>query len=339
MPRDAYMRGRMQLRTLLIQSTLPSHVQGRSFSGRRGFHVQNLLRHPKDLCIGWDNGDRGPEIVALILPGLNALAILGSHTIQGVHSIVVHNGQSWASDARPEICVLRRFLERDARIIKEGVFVAWLLVANADASPAHDVNVVVVVIVVPAKVALKAARRQREEIVVGLVIIASVVIINRFLRIVIIDPEISRNFVVKGHVSAFPISLNEERLPVPRIETSMILCLPYHIKNEVGFEQIPSTHAVVEVHPSSRAIEANVPAQRALLCLSLEIARNLLLKMPDLVEDVGLEQVALGVVPIRGIWSLGRGDRHLPLGVRKISGETPRNNPILTDKMELVVDD
>jgi len=166
---------------------------------------------------------------------------------------------------------------------------AWLLITDIHTQPIYYINVVVVAVVVPAKVALEAATRQRKEIVVGVVVVASIVIIYRLLRIVIVDPEVARDFVVRGHVRAFPISLNEERLPVPRIEASVVLCLPHHIENEVCLEQISAAHAVVEVHSGSWTIEADVPAQRALLGLCLEVTRNLFLKVTDLMEDVGLE--------------------------------------------------
>lgn len=81
----------------------------------------------------------------------------------------------------------------------------------------------------------------------------------------------------------------------------MVLSFPNHVEYQIVLEQVSATHAIVEVDPSPRAVEANVVRQCGHLGLSLEIARNLLLEMTNLVEKVAFKYVSLWMVSVASV--------------------------------------
>ena len=88
----------------------------------------------------------------------------------GDRPVIVHDWQCWTANASAKPCVVRRRSCDDARVVVKRVFVPWLLVAHAHATPRVVVHVVVVVVVVSAKVVLEPSRRKREHVVVSVVV-------------------------------------------------------------------------------------------------------------------------------------------------------------------------
>ena len=97
------------------------------------------------------------------------------------------------------------------------------------------------------------------------------------------------------------------------------------------------TYAIVEVDPGTRPVEADVVGDRRLLRLRLEVAAHLLLVVPDLVEQVALQQCPLGVVPVGRVGPLRRRDRHRARRVGEVGGVAPADHPVLPHEVELTV--
>lgn len=102
--------------------------------------------------------------------------------------------------------------------------------------------------------------------------IASIVVIHRLLWIIVVDPKISSDLIVKRYIRALAIALDKEWLSIPRVETTMILCLSDHVENQVSNKKVSSSHSVVEIDACPRAVETDILSQCALLGLGLKIA-------------------------------------------------------------------
>mmetsp|Transcript_34797 Transcript_34797/g.91098 ORF Transcript_34797/g.91098 Transcript_34797/m.91098 type:complete len:346 (-) Transcript_34797:1385-2422(-) len=166
---------------------------------------------------------------------------------------------------------------------------------------------------------------------------APVIVVDRFLRVVIVNPQVFGDFAVQRLEDLLPISLDQERLPIPTVEGAVVLSLTDHPKDDVGLEEVASTHPVVVVHSSAGAVEANIIAKGRQLGLRMEVARHLLLEVTNLMEQVSLNHGVLRVVAIRGVWPLRWRDWHLALGVWVVGGIPPAHDAVLAHEVKLVV--
>merc|ERR1719201_2520314 len=99
------------------------------------------------------------------------------------------------------------------------------------------VDVVVVVVVVPPEIILQPARGQGKEVVMRLVVATAVIVIHSLLGVVVIDPEVTRNFGVEWYVCLHSLSvfrsLDVEGLAIPTVETAVVLRLSHHVEDEI----------------------------------------------------------------------------------------------------------
>ena len=101
-----------------------------------------------------------------------------------------------------------------------------LLLVHGHAVTAVVVDVVVVRVVVAGVVIFKAPAAEREEVVVGVVVGGPIVVVDRFLRIVIVDHEVFRYFINLRHVAPHSVFVEGPKwLSVPRVESSVVLSL------------------------------------------------------------------------------------------------------------------
>ena len=97
------------------------------------------------------------------------------------------------------------------------------------------------------------------------VVATVVIVIHCFLRVVIIDPEVSHDFGVERDVRPIwkiRLTLHVERLSIPAIESAMVLSLSYHVEDQILLHDVAASHPIVEVESSTRPIKANVVTKR-----------------------------------------------------------------------------
>jgi hypothetical protein len=236
----------------LIQSNNENEPCVRSlveFEGSVSRHHQDAFRDGNELNVRWNLAHGCTKVVPQCIPCRDWFATFRCFAVCSVDAVVVHHWHCWTTDALREAGVLWAGFVDYAGIVVEMILVPRLLRTNPHAASRIIVEVVMVVIVVAPEIILKAATSEWEDIVVRFVPTRTIIIVHCLLGIIIVDPEIFGDGTVQRDVGVFPISCHIEWLPVPRVEASVILRLPDHIKDQIPLEQVATAPTIIKVQP------------------------------------------------------------------------------------------
>ena len=99
-----------------------------------------------------------------------------------------------------------------------------------------------------------------EKVVRGLVPARTIIVVNGFLGVIVIDKKVSPNRSICHVHRRIPVSVRrEKRLPVPGIKRSVITALAACRENEVLLNYIATTESIIRVDSRARSVEKNVP--------------------------------------------------------------------------------
>merc|ERR1712025_1117120 len=111
----------------------------------------------------------------------------------------------------------------------------------------------------------------------GLVVGTAVVVVNAFLRRVIVEEEVVVD-LAPSHTQAgrSVVYCGEVGLAVPRVERAMIARFSACGEHEVGVQIVATTEAIVEIDTGPRPVEEDIPRNDRLRSLGLHVEAALL---------------------------------------------------------------
>mmetsp|Transcript_70107 Transcript_70107/g.164960 ORF Transcript_70107/g.164960 Transcript_70107/m.164960 type:complete len:336 (+) Transcript_70107:63-1070(+) len=293
-----------------------------------------------DLVIGGVGGDSGVLIVPLSLPlGEGHLALRHLPVRSEVIVVVDDGGAIAAADEAAEVARGQHHL-----VVVELVLVTLGLDRGHRRLPHVAVDVAVVVVVVPAKVVLESAVAVDEEVVVRFVVAGAVVVVDIFLGTVVVDEEVVVDLTPRHEHGRGPVSLGgEERLPIPRVEGTMVAALTAGREDQVVTDFVAAAEAVVGVDAGARSVEEYVTHNDRCRRLRLDKEGALFLVEANLSGRAARDGGVLGVFAVGSVDASFGVVSELDAGATRVSGRlvgvAPRRNGVTPDVREVRLGD
>jgi len=164
------------------------------------------------------------------------------------------------------------------------------------------VHVVRVVIVVPPEIAFHSFNPVHKKVKRRVVPTRTVVIINRFLDIVIINEKIAMNGSIRHVRRRVPMRVGRDvGLAIPGVERAMVPALSARGENEVAFNDIATSETVIEVDSRAWAVKKDVPGEVRTRSFRLHEKGGLLLIQTDFSRHASFDGSVERVLAVRAI--------------------------------------
>lgn len=217
------------------------------------------------------------------------------------------------------------------RIVVKCILEPRILRCNADCPANIPIDVVEVIVAVAAKVVLLSLGAIHQKVVMRLVKAAAIIVINRLLRIIVINYKVVMDLAPPGmHGGRAVTDSCQERLAVPAVERAMIPAFSACGEDKIVCELVRAAKAIIKVDAGTWAIEEDVAKEVRLRGLGLEIKAGLLLIQPNFASEIPNNGVVSGMVAISAVKPLEA------IGLVRVS---PARHGIASKPAELAVGD